>query len=99
MDQNINRRETMNKMMRDAQGWYDGIGDIPCGDCETTNNPVWYTDSALWNDVMGGHASEEASGILCPQCFMRRAENKYLITGWHISPGFNWVRRGLGEDP
>lgn len=63
-------------------------GDSPCMDCGTTDkNPVWFTDNVFWNDVMEGI---EGSGILCPQCFIERAETKYKTTGWRLLPEFPW---------
>ena len=61
-------------------------GDIPCMDCGTENNPVWFIESIFWNKVM---KDVKGSGILCPQCFIKRAEKKFRTTGWKISPEFN----------
>ena len=38
-------------------------------------NPRWWADHALWNLVMGGPtAKDDPGGIVCPRCFMIRAE-------------------------
>jgi hypothetical protein len=58
-------------------------GDIPCADCGTRINPVWFTGNEFWNDVMG---KNERVKILCPYCFIFRAEKVYRITGWKITP-------------
>ena len=59
-------------------------GDNPCADCGTKDNIVWFTESVLWNDVMG----EENGKILCINCFVERAEKDNKITGWKLSPEF-----------
>lgn len=64
-------------------------GDGPCDDCKTLDNPVWFTDNVFWNDVMG----KEGGNILCPQCFVERAESKYSPTGWRFVPEFKWSER------
>lgn len=64
-------------------------GDIPCCDCGTTQNPVWFTDNVFWNDVMG----EEGGKILCPYCFVIRAEIKYQTTGWRLLPEWSWQEK------
>ena len=58
--------------------------DIPCANCRTHNNPVWFTDSNVWNEVMGSDKHQ----ILCVNCFISRAEKQYNITGWKLSPEF-----------
>lgn len=68
-------------------------GDNPCGDCGTkTNQPVWYTDNVFWNAVMGGEEvrGNEKGAIICPQCFMERAEKKFAVQGWRIIPDWRW---------
>lgn len=63
--------------------------DIPCVDCGTKVNPVWFTDSVFWNIVTG----EDKVKMLCPYCFIARAEKKYLITGWRLLPEFPWKEK------
>ena len=58
-------------------------------------NPVWYADSQLWNEVIGGDRDEEAGGILCPSCFADRADahfkgTRWRILGWRLVP--DWGR-------
>ena len=59
-------------------------GDTPCSKCGTTNNPVWFTDNSIWNEVMGSDKHK----ILCVNCFISKAEKQYDITGWKILPEF-----------
>ena len=58
-------------------------GDFPCMDCGTKDNTIWSTKNVFWNEVMEG---VEGSGILCIQCFARRAEKKTKVGGWFILP-------------
>lgn len=56
-------------------------------------NPVWFCDSRLWNEVMGGDPDREATGILCPSCFADAADahfdgGEWRITGWKLVPEF-----------
>ena len=70
----------MNKLPKEIRG------DMPCADCGTSDNPVWFTDNVFWNDVMG----EGRGLILCVNCFIIRAEWKYKITGWRLLPELSW---------
>lgn len=68
-------------------------GDGPCADCGTFDNPVWFTDNILWNHVTGEsvYAEDAHSAILCPNCFVKRADAVGLEpTGWHISAEWPW---------
>ena len=48
-------------------------GDGPCNRCGS-DNIVWFTDSELWNLVMGGtDATDDPGGILCIHCFVTTA--------------------------
>ena len=64
-------------------------GDIPCVDCGTDKNIVWFTDNVLWNDICRDEVSDV--GILCVNCFVIRAEKKYDIRSWRLIP--NYVMR------
>ena len=77
------------------------MGDGPCADCGTEDNIVWFTDNTFWNDVMNKtpmfeqhkFESDETAKILCIDCFVKRAEDKYNIKGgWRVLPEFNWER-------
>ena len=64
-------------------------GDVPCQECGTKENPVWFTDSVFWNNVC-----TEDNPILCLPCFIQRAEAKgFQPTGWRVTPEWPW-RRG-----
>lgn len=60
-------------------------GNIPCADCNTEDNPVWFTDSTLWDNVM----KEEVGKILCITCFINRTNERYSgIVSWRLLPHF-----------
>lgn len=63
-------------------------GDGPCQDCGTPDNIRWWTDSSLWNRVMGGpDARDDPGGIVCIPCFATRAAAAGLpITAWRLTP-------------
>lgn len=62
-------------------------GDGPCMDCGTHDTPVWFTDNVFWNAVVGGPGTRyDPGGLLCPICFIRRAETVTAPTGWKLTP-------------
>lgn len=61
-------------------------GDIPCVDCGTDKNIVWFTDDVFWNDICRN--SKKDIGILCVNCFVKRAEKIYNIVSWRLIPNF-----------
>jgi hypothetical protein len=77
-----------------AAGWPDFHPEDYCHRCGC-RNPIWYADSQLWNEVMGGDRDEEVAGIVCPTCFADLAKERFLgskwkITGWRMLP--DWGR-------
>jgi hypothetical protein len=56
-----------------------------CEDCEG-NVLVWFAPNALWNRVKGGvEATDDPGGVLCPNCFIKRAEAMGVVpTAWVI---------------
>ncbi len=59
-------------------------GDGPCHDCGGPNI-VWFTDSDLWNLVMGGpNATDDPGGILCVPCFAVRAGRAGVAMSWKL---------------
>ena len=57
--------------------------DLICQDCGQ-GNPVWFAPDALWNSVMGGAAArDDPGGVVCPNCFIRRADHP---GAWSLSP-------------
>lgn len=77
-------------------------GDGPCQDCGSLNI-VWFTDNVVWNAVMEAEKHVFASdrpetGILCPFCFVKRAEDAGLQpTGWRITPEWPWRTDALAD--
>jgi len=55
-------------------------GDLKCHECGQWN-PCWFTANEIWNKV-----TPDRSGILCPSCFLRRAEKVIPNTGWELLP-------------
>lgn len=45
--------------------------EMSCSECGS-RNPVWWAVNGAWNLAVGGDASREAGGMLCPTCFHRR---------------------------
>lgn len=70
-------------------------GDGPCQGCGTPDNIVWFTESPVWNFVMGGPtASSDPGGLLCIPCFVKRADAAGLEpTGWRLLPEWRWTTR------
>ena len=73
---------------------YKFKGDAPCKDCGRKYNPIWFIDNVFWNSVMKENVRcEEARGaILCPICFMARAEKKFDCS-WRIIPDWKWIKK------
>lgn len=73
-------------------------GDVPCSDCGTTKNPVWYTDNVFWNAVMGERLvhnqlmGDNRGKILCINCFIIAAEEVYDCK-WRLIPEWKWQLR------
>jgi hypothetical protein len=67
---------------------YSGYGSMLieyCEDCGIRMPLVWWSSNDLWLE-MTGHATEpgnNAGGILCPECFARRAEKRGIVLQWH----------------
>jgi len=61
----------------------DKTGCQECGG----ENPVWFAPHDLWNRVMGGEdCKDDPGGILCPVCFIRRAEQVGIKEIWWVGP-------------
>ena len=45
------------------------------------HNPVWFAANELWNKVI-----PERVGVLCPSCFIKRADKIIVNTGWQLIP-------------
>jgi hypothetical protein len=63
------------------------IGDGPCQDCGD-DNVIWFTESPLWNLVMGGpEATDDPGGIVCVPDFVRRADAAGVHSAaWKLVP-------------
>lgn len=62
-------------------------GDVPCQDCGTEENIIWFTESVFWN-----HICPEDSPILCITCFVKRVEKVgYHPRAWRLLPEWDWV--------
>lgn len=64
-------------------------GDGPCDDCGG-DNIVWSTDDVLWNRVVRDAGPEL---ILCPVCFVARAEARYHVKGWRLTIAPEMIER------
>ena len=73
-------------------------GDGPCFNCGTLDNPVWFTDSEIWNGVVRRDPGA-MDQILCFPCFVTAADIRYewQITGWSIQP--EWREDAAPEPP
>jgi hypothetical protein len=64
-------------------------GDGPCADCGTVDNPVWFTDSVFWNEVL--RRTGHPGGVLCISCFAALADRAgFRPTGWRLTPDWRW---------
>lgn len=50
-----------------------------CQQCGKENT-TWFADNALWNKVM-----PDDGGILCPQCFSKKCDEKNVRIIFHAS--------------
>ena len=86
-------KEDTNKKIRNLQG------DTPCMDCGIEENIVWSIENIFWNEVMDDNivhnekSNTHGSGILCVNCFVTRAEKKFKVTGWTLSPDWKWIKK------
>lgn len=64
-----------------------GAEETRCDECGGVN-PVWFAPNDVWNLVVGGpDATDDPGGILCPICFIRKAEGAGVRpTAWALSP-------------
>lgn len=62
------------------RSWKPGDGDTVCQSCGRAN-PVWFADSDVWNCVI-----PEVTAVLCPICFIERADKVIRNTGWKLVP-------------
>lgn len=62
--------------------------DVLCCDECGRPNPVWFAPSDVWNLAVGGaDATDDPGGVLCPICFIAKAETAGIKpNGWRIEP-------------
>ena len=63
-------------------------GDGPCSDCGTDDNPVWFTDSVFWNEVI--RLGDFVEPILCINCFIIRVDTAGFRCAWRLLPEWRW---------
>lgn len=57
-----------------------------CEDCGR-RNISWFVDSQMWNAVAREpHGENYRDPMLCPACFVLRAEDAGIVATWEIKP-------------
>jgi hypothetical protein len=71
-------------------------GDGPCSTCGTEEDPVWFTDNVFWNAVVRSDLSSwrGKEPVLCVNCFVVLAEQRFRPTGWRLLPEWSWREAG-----
>lgn len=67
-----------------------------CDDCGEVYDTAWFTDNVFWNAVMtplGVAAMDDPGGLLCIPCFRKRAEVRFDVAGWKLTPQWPWIYR------
>ena len=67
---------------------YSGWGSMLveyCEDCGRRTPLVWWSPNDLWEEMTGEATpdGDNAPGILCPECFDRKASARGVILQWH----------------
>lgn len=71
--------------MTDAEMIAD-VDSRPCEDCGC-QMLAWFAPNMIWNRVIGGpDAQYDPGGVLCPSCFIKRAERAGIIDIWKVAP-------------
>lgn len=61
------------------------LHDGPCDDCKR-HYPAWRAEHDTWNAVMGGPgATDDPGGLLCPTCFLTRADGVSDVAVWLVA--------------
>lgn len=64
----------------------DLVDNRPCEDCGC-QMLAWFAPNMIWNRVVGGpDAQYDPGGVLCPSCFIKRAEIAGIIEVWKLAP-------------
>ncbi|ALJ12580.1 hypothetical protein [Sphingopyxis macrogoltabida] len=69
-------------------------GSLTCDECARIN-PVWFAPNDIWNRAVGGAgAKDDPGGILCPNCFIARAEAAGIVPpAWRLAPEVDETER------
>ena len=60
--------------------------EAKCDDCGRPN-VVWFAPNEIWNKVIRPNGEVETDPMLCPTCFIRRAETSGIeATAWKVEP-------------
>lgn len=70
-----------------------------CHDCGVRQPLVWWADNSLWSEVTGAKPvdGDNMPGILCPNCFDRRADKMGLLLFWRPEIENRRATREAGE--
>ena len=61
------------------------VGDMQCHECGD-HNPIWFAPHDIWNRVVGGpDATDDPGGVLCPNCFLKKAGAVFPNTVWKLT--------------
>ena len=60
-----------------------GHPEAVCEDCGG-HNVSWYSPNALWNKIV--RRADKGDPMLCPRCFILRAEAMGISEVWEVSP-------------
>lgn len=74
---------------------YSGLGSMLieyCRDCGVRQPVVWWSPNELWAELTGQPLAADMGGVLCPNCFDRRAEKHGIWLRWH--PVVDYRRHG-----
>jgi hypothetical protein len=79
------------------------VSEHPEDTCEECGRPnvVWFAPSDLWNQVMrsGDRGAPDVFGIVCPMCFIRRAEALGVTsTAWRLVSAYRLARKWFGPN-
>ena len=50
-----------------------------CEDCGRKQSLVWHANDELWLKLM-----KKRNGVVCPECFNKRASNNGMVVIWNV---------------
>src|SRR5436189_74128 len=79
----------LSRFRRVGKGWLARVTTIIefCHDCGRRQPLIWHADDNVWEVITG---RTDGGGVLCPQCFDRRAEAVGVMLYW--VPNVEYVR-------